>query len=89
MGYCWESADGGVSDWPAIDNLQDAQQAVEVVLSSQGIDAPVWAEQADADGINDDGKQCWRLLAWASDEDAAGDSGAKAIGQLNWICDEY
>lgn len=36
----------------------------------------------DADGQNDDGAQCHRMLFWANEDDAENDAGAKSIAQL-------
>ena len=36
----------------------------------------------DADGQNDDGEQCYRMLFWANEDDAENDAGANSIAQL-------
>lgn len=36
----------------------------------------------DADGQNDDGEQCYRILFWANEDDAENDAGEKSIAQL-------
>lgn len=36
----------------------------------------------DADGATDDGRQCERILIWASEEDSENDAGEKSLAQL-------
>lgn len=72
---------GAISEHEFAD-LETAKTFVESLLGDI-----VWAEQPDADGTNDDGAQCYRLLCWESEEDAENDSGAESIGQLEWIED--
>jgi hypothetical protein len=45
----------------------------------------VTALQWDADGENDDGEQCKRLLIWSSEKDALNDDGSKAIASLSTV----
>lgn len=51
-------------------------------------DGLVFADQWDADGVNDDDEPCKRLLVWASEEDAENDSGAKSLAQIETIGDD-
>lgn len=80
MNYEFELAGTGNTQPLAAGSLESAQAAV--AARYWGI---VWADQPDADGLNDGGEQCWRLLAWASEEDAEDDCGERAFGQLTWI----
>lgn len=41
------------------------------------------ADQWDADGANDEGYACKRILFWACDEDGESDPGANAIASLS------
>ena len=55
----------------------------ESVLENRGYDAnELTAGDWDADGTNDDGEQCYRMLFWAREADAENDPGANAICQL-------
>lgn len=60
-----------------------AQAWVESVLEARGYDADeLVCGDWDADGSNDDGDQCWRMLFWANESDADNDAGSNAICQL-------
>lgn len=78
--YALEYADGRVTEIVA-DNDTDAELAA---MARFGEDA-VAADQWDAAGVNDDGKQCERLLIWESEADAENDPGAKAVAQLTVV----
>jgi len=55
----------------------------ESVLENLGYDPnELVAGDWDADGENDDGEQCYRMLFWAHESDAENDPGANAICQL-------
>ncbi len=61
----------------------EAQAWVESVLEQQGYDADeLVSGDWDADGQNDDGEQCYRMLFWANESDAENDPGVNAICQL-------
>jgi hypothetical protein len=77
--FAFEFAGGEVREL-ACDSVE---RAVEMVDQMYG--PLVWAGQEDADGTNDDGDKCYRLLAWETEADAEGDSGVKSFGQLTWI----
>ncbi len=70
-------ADGSVSE---CENLDAAKGRIE----SDHPDC-IYAEQWDADGVNDDGKTMERLLVWATEEDAENDPGANAVAQFERI----
>jgi len=60
-----------------------AQLWAESVLENRGYDPnELVAGNWDADGQNDDGEQCYRMLFWANESDAENDPGANAICQL-------
>lgn len=64
-------------------NDTEAQAWVESVLEFRGYDVDdVVSGDWDADGQNDDGEQCFRMLYWASENDAENDAGEKSICQL-------
>lgn len=65
-------------------NDTEAKSWLKTVLEARGYDVselfecPDW----DADGTNDDGELCWRLLYWENETDAENDPGVNAICQL-------
>ena len=64
-------------------NDTEAQAWVESVLESRGYDADdLSTSDWDADGLNDDGQQCYRMLFWSDEKSAQNDSGVKSICQL-------
>jgi hypothetical protein len=64
-------------------NDTEAQLWVEAVLDARGYDADeLLSGDWDADGTNDDGEQCYRMLFWANESDAENDPGVNAICQL-------
>jgi hypothetical protein len=78
--YTLEYADGRITEIVADDDTS----AELAALACLGDDA-VAAEQWDADGHDDDGCRCERLLLWASEEDAEGDDGARAVASLTAV----
>lgn len=65
-----------------IDEL-DAKSWVESVLAQYGHDPNrLVSGDWDQDGYTRDDKQRWRMLFWATEEDADNDSGANSICQL-------
>lgn len=61
----------------------EAQSWVESVLESRGYDADsIVNGEWDADGKNDDGESCYRMLYWANETDSQNDAGANSICQL-------
>ncbi len=61
----------------------EAQLWVESVLEARGYDAEqLVVGEWDANGQNDEGEQCWRMLCWASESESNNDSGANSICQL-------
>lgn len=59
-------------------NDTEAQLWVELVLEGMGHDADeIVSGDWDADGENDEGNQCWRMLFWANEA-----AGSNAICQL-------
>ena len=61
----------------------DAERWVETVLENAGHDAEeIVSGDWDADGQNEDGQSCERMLFWASDSDAQNDAGQRSICQL-------
>lgn len=64
------------------DDIQ-AYAWVETVIAQRGHDSDeVVFGEWDADGKNDDGEPCYRMLIWADEEAAKNDSGANSICQL-------
>lgn len=64
-------------------NDTEAQAWVESVLAARGYDAgDLSTSDWDADGLNDDGEQCYRMLFWADEQTAQHDPGVDAICQL-------
>ena len=64
-------------------NDTEAQSWVESVLESRGHDVDqLVTGDWDADGQNDNGEQCLRMLFWASEADASNDPCANAICKL-------
>lgn len=62
---------------------EQAQAWVESVLTNRGHDADeIVFGDWDADGQNDDGRKCERMLVWASEADANDDPGANSICQI-------
>lgn len=85
--YYFELADSGtVSEWICNNDTEAAKAAVDQ-LASEGYDVEAIVEDDDwsVDGLNDDGEQCYRLLFWASEEDADNDCGAKSIAQISRV----
>jgi len=81
--YTIEFASSGEVSEGQFSNDTEAQAWVESVLENQGHDASeLVSGDWDADGENEDGEQCYRMLFWASESDAINDAGAKAICQL-------
>ena len=78
--YALEYADGRVTEIVA----DDDPAAELAALARFGADA-VAADQWDADGLNDDGLRCERLLIWACEDDARNDNGAKSVAQLTVV----
>ena len=74
---------GAVSEGQFEDDAA-AQAWVESVLEARGydVDELVNGDDWDANGENDEGEQCWRMLYWANESDAENDAGANAICQL-------
>lgn len=73
-----------IREW--LDGDSEAIDFVESVLSERGHDiTEVVSGDWDADGEDDDGNQCERMLFWASEEDAENDSGAKSICELRVV----
>jgi hypothetical protein len=61
----------------------DAILWAESVLGARGYDREeIVTGGWDADGQNDDGEQCHRMLFWADEDAAENDAGAKSIAQL-------
>lgn len=61
----------------------EAQAWVESVLENLGYDSgKLVCGDWDADGQDDDGNQCERMLFWASEDDSENDPGVKSICQL-------
>ena len=61
----------------------EAQAWVESVLEARGHDVVALVSgDWDADGENDNGEKCFRMLFWASESDADNDSGENSICQL-------
>ena len=61
----------------------DAQSWVESVLEDLGYDAnEIVNGDWDANGQNDGGDQCYRMLFWANESESENDSGVNAICQL-------
>ena len=75
----FETATGQIEEI-ACDSIEEAKEAVEHL-----VDELFWADQEDADGIDKLGRPCFRLLAWASEEDAKDDGGSRAFGKLTWV----
>lgn len=64
-------------------NDTEAQAWVESVLENRGYDANELASgDWDADGENEDGDTCYRMLFWESESDAENDAGESSICQL-------
>lgn len=87
-GYTFEFQHGETCEGHFVDDY-DAQAWVETILEHRNIDINNlhWGDW-DADGHNDDGKRCWRMLVWSSEKDAENDAGAKSIGQLCKVGDK-
>jgi hypothetical protein len=80
--YVIEFEDGGISEGH-FENDTQAVAWVESVLEHHGYDPDeLVSGDWDADGKNDDGEQCYRMLFWASEEDSENDSGENSICQL-------
>lgn len=80
--YTFEFQDGDLCEG-YFETDADAQAWVESILENRGYDVCDLVEgDWDADGKNDDGEQCYRMLYWATEEDAKDDPGLDAIGQL-------
>ena len=75
---------GRVTEFFASDDTEAADIAVTRLAAGYGDDITV-ADQWDADGQNDDGRPCERLLIWACKDDAASDDGSRAIAQLTVV----
>lgn len=69
------------------DNDHAAQDWAESILENRGYDSSdlVWADNWDANGQNDDGELCERLLVWAGEEDAQDDPGVNSVAQLTKV----
>lgn len=79
--YVWsEAGSGATTEFFA----ESDKAAIKQILSEQP-EGTVVAYDWDADGQNDDGDPCKRILFWASEEDAKNDPGANAIGQLETV----
>ncbi len=80
--YTFEFQDGELCEG-YFETDADAQAWVESILEHQGYDINDLVEgDWNADGKNDDGEQCYRMLYWATEEDAEDDPGVNSIGQL-------
>lgn len=65
------------------DKDADAISWVESILESHGHNiSDIVSGDWDADGENDNGNACERMLFWACEEDSVNDSGAKAVCKL-------
>ena len=61
----------------------EAVAFAESVLEARGYEpSELVRGDWDADGQNDDGEQCYRLLFWENEDDAEDDAGQLAIAQL-------
>ena len=81
--YTIEFANSGEVSEGQFSSDAQAQAWVETVLENRGHDASeLVSGDWDADGENDEGEQCYRMLYWASESDAENDPGANAICQL-------
>lgn len=64
-------------------NDNEAQAWVESVMECRGhVASAIVSGDWDANGKNDDGDQCWRMLFWASESDSQNDDGKNAVCQL-------
>lgn len=81
--YTIEFSNSGEVCEGQFENNTQAHAWAETVLEQRGYDVEqiVYGDW-DADGKNDDGEQCYRMLFWASEEDSENDSGANSICQL-------
>lgn len=70
------------TDAGAIDMAEDY---IETVMHPAETCCLCWGGAWDADGVNEDGFPCERLLVWASEEDAENDAGEKALAQLTVV----
>jgi hypothetical protein len=81
--YTIEFIGSGETTESRFNNDIDAQAWAESVLENRGYDVDdIVPGGWDADGKNDDGEQCYRMLFWANESDAESDSGEKSICQL-------
>lgn len=81
--YTIEMNGSGLTSEGNFRNDTEAQAWVESVLEASGyeVDDLVFGDW-DADGKNDDGKPCYRMLVWANEADAENDAGESSICQL-------
>lgn len=77
--YTWRLRNGYWCDIEA-DSLDEAMAKVE----TGGMGELHWAQQPDADGFDEDGNPCHRMLAWETQADSICDPGVRAVGQLEW-----
>ncbi len=79
--YTINFADSGEVFEGFFDSDFDAIGWAESIFENRG-----WTEVVcgdwDTDGQNDDGEQCYRVLFWASEEDAENDCGANSLAEL-------
>lgn len=85
--YYFELADSGtVSEWICENDTEATLMATDQLIA-EGYDAEVIVEADDwsADGVNDDGEQCYRLLFWGCLDESNNDSGANSIAQISRV----
>ncbi len=77
-----------VLNWSGTGAISEIFADTDEDAIAQAIDltrAPIVADQWDADGWNDDGEPCKRILLWDTEELAENDAGAKATASLSTI----
>lgn len=81
--YTLEFAGSGETNEGYFANDAEAQAWVVLLLDSMGYDHnSLVSSDWSADGQNDDGEQCFRMLYWEDENDAENDAGEKSICQL-------
>lgn len=81
--YTIEFASSGEVSEGQFNSDAQAQAWVETVLENRGYDASeLVSSDWGADGENEEGEQCYRMLFWANEADSENDPGANAVCQL-------
>lgn len=67
------------------DSESQAIKTAKDMLADRGFDAPVFCDDWDALGSNDEDEPMKRMLVWACEEDSENDDGGHAIAELQTI----